>query len=233
MDVISRVGAEFLKGALRWWNHDGGIFPWAENNQGLISVLALIAALGLALFEQRRALVAEARARQAAEEAKVIAAAEAREAEITRRLSGVAEFAAAVRGVVVDVERDLAKDLELSRGFMFDGMTFQVPDDRVRQGARASADTLNALIAAAPLSPLLIRATRQGVSALLAISHQPETVHLGDFEEVYAGWRDGLEAARARVTDAELEFIYRWRPPPPVQMTDLTDAQDLHTSWAG
>ena len=44
-----------------WW---GTWWPWAEANQGLLSVLALVFALALALIENRRANLAEARARE-------------------------------------------------------------------------------------------------------------------------------------------------------------------------
>lgn len=139
-----------------WWNRAEGIAPWTEHNQGLISVVALAVALAAAVFEYRRALRAEAQARQAADTAKIEAAAEAVRAEIAQKLSTIHEFAIAARGVLLDVENDLQKDREQFKAYLFDTMAMPAPADWVRQGARASADTLNALLAATPLSPGLI-----------------------------------------------------------------------------
>lgn len=44
-----------------WW---GTLWPWAEANQGLLSVIALIATLGLAFREWKRADAAERRERE-------------------------------------------------------------------------------------------------------------------------------------------------------------------------
>lgn len=214
---------QLLWDAWCWWNRTDGVAPWAESNQGLISVLALVAALALALFEQKRALAAEARAHRAAEEAKAEAAAEARETAITNRLATLAEFAVAARGILRDAEHALQEDLQTTRDFMFDLVGFDVPGEKVRDGARASIGTLNALLAAARLSPNLIRATRDGVAALHSIGDHPTTVTDETYQAVYAAWGERLSAAGRAITDAEIELVQRLRPSPPAQPPGLTD----------
>jgi vacuolar-type H+-ATPase subunit E/Vma4 len=70
----------FARWLWEWFWHPQGMLVWAEANQGLLSIAALVSALILALIEQRRALVAEQfargsdaaadrRAREASEEA--------------------------------------------------------------------------------------------------------------------------------------------------------------------
>lgn len=216
-----------------WWLNANGIFPWAEHNQGVISVVALVAALILVLIEQGRANAAESKANRAAEEAKALAeetkvrvSAEAREAAVTQRLATVSEFAIAARGVLLDVERDLQDDLEVTRQYMWDSATFQVPAERVRQGAKASAHTLNALLAATPLSPALVRSTRLGVSALLAVADAPRTVTEEDFAATYATWVDDLIASREAISESEREYLHRLRPPPP----QVAEASQSHSA---
>jgi len=203
-----------------WLNRPEGIVPWAEHNQGLLSVVALVFALGVAVLEYRRALKAEARARSAAREAKAQAEAEAQEAKIRERLSFVHEFAIAAKGVLVDVELDLARDRDDFRKYPFDEMAMLAPADRVRQGAKASAETLNALLAGVPLSPSLIRATRQGACALNAVADDAQMVNVQDYQETYAAWIAALEVTRAAITDAQLEFEHRVRPSRTEAMSD-------------
>lgn len=206
-----------------WWNRSEGIASWAEKNQGLISVLALGAALFFALLEQRRALAAEARAHRAAEEAKAEAALEAREAEISHRLATLGEYSVAVRGVLRDAHHELQDDLETTRAFMLDMGGFDVPGELVREGARASIGTLNALLAAVPLSPSLIRATRQGAAVLHSIADAPTPATESNFNDVYAAWGDRLIAANSAITDAEIELVQRLRPSSPALVTELSD----------
>lgn len=205
-----------------WWTRSGGVFPWIEDNQGFISLLALVAALGVALIEQRRALaeqkralVEEARALRRAEDARAEAEAEARRAEIDLRLRLVGEFAVAVRGLLLDVGRALQDDLRTTTGFMIDGVTFSVPDAVVMRGAQASAETIHALLAGPHLSPALIRASRQAMAALLLVSEGANAVGDHDFREVYTSWQVALDQARSDVTQGELELVYLLRPPPP------------------
>lgn len=197
------------------------IVPWAESNQGLISVLALLAALVVALIEQRRALaerkhalLAEARALRHAEDAKVEAQKQARDADISQRLQLVAEFATSVRGLLLDIERDLQDDLRRTDEFMLEGATFTVPDAVVIRRAKATAETVNALVAGVWLSPALIRAARQAIAALLIVAEGPHAVTDENFRYVYSTWALGLEKARADLTQGEIELIQILRPPP-------------------
>lgn len=192
-----------------WWDRVEGIAPWAEHNQGLISIIALAVALLLALLEFRRANLAEARARRAAAEAKAETEGEAQAAEVARRLSEIAEFATAVRGVIVDVEVTLHEDRAWAVSPILPDVPMEAPNVTSRQAARAAVDTLNALLGVAPVSPTLIRATCAAVRALLPIDDERVSAPSHYASEQYGTWIDGLTAVRAAITDAELESQQR------------------------
>ncbi len=100
-----------------WW---GTWWPWAEANQGLLSVAALIIALVLFLLEQRRANMAEGRAKGAAMRAELkeledrrIAKAEARAAANGEKRRRVSEYVATTSDILegfVQAGREAAED---------------------------------------------------------------------------------------------------------------------------
>lgn len=154
-----------------------------------------------------------------AEEANAKAEANAREADINYRLTLVGEFATAARRLVLDLERALQDDLRKTDEFMMDGMSFTVPEATVMRGAKASAETIQALIPGAHLSPSLILAARQAMAALLVVAEGPNVVRDDNFRDLYESWTNALHQAIRDITQGEMELLHLLRPPEPYAET--------------
>ncbi len=211
------------------------IAPWAEDNQGLISIIALVLALILFLVEQHRANDAEKRERRqaiedaatakaeaSAAEIRAIEAAEAgrqeereaaRAAAIQAKLDHLHEFATAVRGVILDVENALLADQTYAKRMTHSqDFGLAAPTRETKILANAAADTLKAMLTSAPISPGLIRATCAAIKKLGEIDASEKRVRHADVDAAYAVWRDSLLGARSAVTDAVLERQNQIKP---------------------
>jgi hypothetical protein len=203
-----------------------GLWPWVEDNQGLISSVAFAAALVVAVVEHLRAisarsdaLLAEEKRRTAVEESRAEAEAQARTADINRRLAEVGSFATTARRFLLDARNALEDDMVAAGEMMVDGRHMNVPHDRVIRQAEGSIVTLNAMIVGAKLSPAIVVAARDGVSVLLDVA-QTKEAWPDDYRDVYAKWIAALTAAQSGITDAEIELVNLLRPMPPYAVDD-------------
>lgn len=121
----------------QWW---GSWWPWAEANQGMLSLAALVLALVIALFENVRANNAEAYARIIESNAKWRDAQDFIEAIL--RLIAVFETASATAHDQLESGDFRASNAKTPGIFL--------------KASSDCADTLKALIAGAPRQPLLI-----------------------------------------------------------------------------
>jgi hypothetical protein len=214
------VGA-FLQALQTWWNNPGKLIPWLEANQGLVSALSTVIAIGaiiaawkMALEQQRAALDAEARSNARARAAKEQGIAEAVRAETERKLQDLGSFATAARGVIMDVENHLIDDANEMRPMLVGAELFMPLSVEVRTAVRASADTLAALVASMPQSPGMVRVIRDAIAQMLEIE-LPKELSSQDYDAVLEGWRLALMALRQRVSDEELVIITMLDPRPP------------------
>lgn len=110
---VGQHGLWFFRWTYAWFFNPSGILPWAEHNQGLLSIFALVTALVLALIEQRRAIFAEAfaRASDAAQERRALEA--SRDAD--RRMTEANALAdRTARAASAEADRKAAEKLALA-----------------------------------------------------------------------------------------------------------------------
>ncbi len=170
-----------------WW---GSWWPWAEANQGLLSIVALGLAVGGLLYELRRAndeRLAEAKkaTENAAQAAEAAAAADARWREEMRQAE---DRAVREAGWAADRARRASVDERLRRiteycdavaelvtvvadGFdgaaaAIEGQPFGELPPNLIDAARNAGESLEALLIAVPPDPVLISSTRKLVTQL-------------------------------------------------------------------
>lgn len=156
-----------------WW---GTWYPWAEANQGLISIVALATALALFLLENGRANREAADAAKAREEArakeqadKLAAIEKARRDDEARRLDHVLDFTVTANGIIAEVQRDMMLDrlaIDQHPNALF-------PTRRLRAKARAAAGSLVAILGVAPMHPKLVLNVREAAELLTTFADSP------------------------------------------------------------
>jgi hypothetical protein len=125
--------------AQAWW---GTWWPWAEANQGLLSVVALVLALGFALWENHRANGAELKARQENDR---------RERDLLNRyIDGIEELRRLMRARLTAVARELDAWSPSDRAHAPLGLT---------KGGREGGAALRLFATAAPPNPTVMLAT--------------------------------------------------------------------------
>lgn len=152
--------AKYLGRFARAFLNDDGVFPWFENNQGTLSLAALVFAILAFLHENKRAHRAEAEAkaseirrRAEAEDAARRQDRALRQAELKRQLNHAAQFLRAARGLVAPVRAAISAE----RKYIAD-TTNRVfsPSAETRNAAATAARSLNALLPAVPMMPTLV-----------------------------------------------------------------------------
>lgn len=214
------------------WKSVPAAWPAAEQNQGLLSLFTLIAALWIARIEQRRANVAEERATAAARAAELNeierahraeeheikltreAEAQRRREQIDQEIGKMSEFVSAAKALIRDAEMALEDDREATLKMVAEtnvSSLFLVRASTAAR-ARAAAEGLNAIAPASPLDPKLILATREAIIALSSLASANPNMSREGIGKWFSDQIDTLIAARGKIAEQQIELVSRLAP---------------------
>jgi hypothetical protein len=193
---------------------------WAEANQGLLSSAALAAAIVAFLAEQRRANEAKAEAALA----EAIRRQEGREAERKqqtaiwqdrkdRRLEQMTTFVRAASAIVRHGETALLDELEVMAGILGSSPTAVLSlSPTVQQAAQHAAESLTAILPAAPLTPDLILAVRKAVSSLVGVRATTRYYQSGEAQTWIKDKLDELSKSRGEINECLIVLTAQLSP---------------------
>jgi hypothetical protein len=215
------------------WSEDG-LLPLIEHNQGALSLAALGLALAAFLIENARANRAKAEAVEAERQRQEAAqAAEAdrrqyelemqrRDAERTRtenrdrQLQHMARFVSAANGIILKVENALTDESNAALASNSAGVITLFPSAETRKVATVAAQSLIAIIPAAPMEPGLITDVRRAAFELDWLGGEGHGVYRA--EEAVKYLREQVEKlikARENLTEHNIALTAQLRPPLP------------------
>jgi len=212
------------------WSQDG-LLPLIENNQGLLSLVALGLALAAFLIENARANRAKAEAVEAERQRQAAAqnaeaerrqyelemqrrdAERARTADQDRQLQHMARFVSAANGIILKVQNILIDDLNAAQASISAGVTTLYPSAETRKSATVAAQSLIAIIPAAPMEPNLITDVRRIAFDLDWLGGEGRGVYRADAAVTYLREQaDKLIKAAADLTEHNIVLTAQLRP---------------------
>lgn len=221
-----------------WW---GTWWPWAEANQGMLSVAAIALTATLALLEFRRANKAEALAKKIAEDAEAAEERRANEAierearqtreaeerrrhdEISRELLRISEYTTAARSMIRDAELALHNDRDRIRKIISETLVSQVLVNNYSSSReRAASEGLKAIAHAAPMDPQIILTSRKAALTLNGLADQRPLMASAGVDRWYQEALDSLVAIRQELTEHEIALANRIRFPPTPEVNPAT-----------
>lgn len=206
-----------------WFWHPQGMLVWAEANQGLLSSAALAAAIVAFLAEQRRAndakaeaALAEATQRREALEAESKQQAAIQQDRKNRRLEQMTTFVRAAAAIVRHGERALLDELELMANILGNGPTAGLSlSSTVQEAAHHAAESLTAILPAAPLTPDLILAVRKAVSHLVSVHSSTRYFQSGEAQTWIRDKLDELSKSRDEINECLIVLTAQISPSAP------------------
>lgn len=214
------------------WKGVPAAWPAAEQNQGLLSLITLVAALWIARIEQRRANVAEEKAASAARAAELNeierahraeeheiqltreAEAQRRREQIDQEIGKMSEFVSAAKALIRDAEMALEDDRDATLKMVAEtnvSSVFLVQASTAAR-ARAAAEGLNAIAPASPLDPKLILATREAIIALSSLATANPNMSREGVGKWFSDRIDALITARGKITEQQIALVSRLAP---------------------
>lgn len=179
-----------------WFWNPQGMLPWAEANQGMLSIGALLLAIGVAWFEHRRARDLEMAETKRANEAMAKAKDEARRFEEEQYSS----FARACLGIISNAEGTIEAEVRRLKAAVASGGAYEGLNREVISAAESAGRSLLPLLPTGR-DPLLIIAVQQASDVLQRTDRLDTTYHPQNHLDWWNARLEELEKARKALND--------------------------------